>query len=176
MNETIELLNFLLALGGVGLFLGAVFLIIDALGSRSLAPLVRRYGLLAAFLTTLGGGTMTLLYSEVFGFVPCGLCWLQRVFLYPQIFLTGTDLWLKKSTMPIYGMVLSVPGALVALYQHYLQMGGADLIGCPAAGEGADCAKRIMLEFGFVTFPLMSAFMFGFLFVLFWYYRQTLQD
>ncbi len=173
MNETIEFLNFLLALGGVVLLLTTVFLVVDLKTTRSLAQLVRQWGLLIAFIITVGAGAMTLLYSEVFGFVPCGLCWLQRVFMYPQIFMTGTALWIKDKTVAVYGIVLSIPGIIVALYQHYLQMGGAELVACPTAGEGADCAKRILFEFGFLTFPLLSAIMFAFLIVLYIYIIKT---
>ena len=38
-----------------------------------------------AFLLTLGATAMTLYYSEVLGFAPCGWCWVQRVFLWPQV-------------------------------------------------------------------------------------------
>ena len=96
MQETIETLNFFLALGGITLALCAVYLLFDLKTSRSLAPLISRYGLIVAFLVTLGTSAMTLLYSEIFGFVPCGLCWLQRVFTYSQVFITGTAIWIKE--------------------------------------------------------------------------------
>ena len=114
---------------------------------------------------------MTLVYSEAFGFVPCGLCWLQRVFLYPQVFILGMALFYKEKIAARYGLMLSVPGLIISLYQHYLQMGGNEFLPCPASG--GDCAKRIMFEFDFVTFPLVSAFLFLFLIVLYIYILKT---
>ena len=71
-------------------------------------------------LTSIGGVVTTLLYSEVFGFIPCSLCWLQRVALYPLVFL-ALAAFRRKDTkhFPVYAIVLSVFGLLVAVY-HYI--------------------------------------------------------
>jgi disulfide bond formation protein DsbB len=170
MQSTIEILNFILAIGGVAMAFGAVVLLFDLKSKNySLSVLVNSFGLFGAFALTSVSTIMTLVYSEIFGFVPCGLCWLQRVFLYPQVILLGMALWNKDKTVTKYGIGLSIPGVVVSLYQHYLQMGGAELVGCPTAGAGADCAERILFEFGFMTFPLMSAFLFLFLIALYYY-------
>jgi disulfide bond formation protein DsbB len=174
MQETIELLNFVLALGGVAMAFGAVVLFYDVKSKTlSLRNVVTNFGLLGAFLISALSVIMTLVYSEVFGFIPCGLCWLQRVFLYPQVILLGMALWKKDTKVAQYGIGLSIPGLVISLYQHYLQMGGGELIGCPTAGAGADCAERILFEFGFMTFPLMSAFLFLFLIALYYYLLKT---
>lgn len=169
MDPLVEMLNFYLALGGVGLFVGTAILLIDQYTTRSLAVYVQKWGMIGAFLLTLAGSIMTLVYSEIFGFLPCGLCWLQRVFLYPQVVILGVSLYFKQAGAALYGCALSILGLLVAQYQHYLQMGGNEFIACPTAGAGADCAKRILFEFGFMTFPLMSVALFAFLGALYLY-------
>ena len=113
------------------------------------------YALPAAFLLALGGTIMSLVYSEIFGFIPCGLCWMQRVFLYPQVILLGMAWWKKDSHIADYVIALSILGAIYALNQHFLQMGISSGLPCPASGDG-DCAKRILFEFNYITFPLMS--------------------
>jgi disulfide bond formation protein DsbB len=112
---------------------------------------------------------MAVVYSDVFGFVPCGLCWLQRVFLFPQVILLTLALVFRDQTFYRYGIALSIPGLIIGLYQHYLQMGGPDLVGCPVAGDGADCSARFLFEFGFMTFPLLSAAAFAFLIAVYTY-------
>lgn len=176
MIETIELTNFFVALGALSLFFSSAYLVFDLKTSRSAAELVRKYALLTAFFLTLSAGTMSLVYSEIFGFVPCGLCWLTRTFMYPQIFVSATALWIKDSTMPLYGIVLSVPGFFITLYQHYLQMGGNDFLPCPATGTGTSCAEKILFEFGFMTFPLVGTAMFTFLIVLYYYLYKLHQE
>lgn len=113
------------------------------------------YSLPFAFLLALGSTVMSLVYSEVFGFIPCGLCWMQRVFLYPQVIILGMAWWKRDSKIADYIIALSIFGALYALDQHFLQMGISSGLPCPASGEG-DCAKRILFEFNYITFPLMS--------------------
>jgi disulfide bond formation protein DsbB len=170
MQETILLLNFLLALAGIGVVCAAFILLFDLVSkNHTFAPLLKTWWVAVACVVSLGASAMTLLYSEVFGFVPCGLCWLQRVFLYPQVVILALTLKSRSTQAAVYGIALSLLGTVVALYQHYLQMGGTELIGCPTAGSGVNCADRFMFEFGFVTFPLLSAFLFVFLIALYVY-------
>lgn len=177
MDSTLEVLNFIIALGGVVLFFGAVVCAFDLYGkNKTLEKLVSAYGLSVAFVLTLAGSVMTLVYSEIFGFIPCGLCWLQRVFLYPQVFLLGVALYTKDKNVAKYGIALSIPGIIISLYQHYLQMGGAEFVTCPTTGDGADCSERILFEFGFMTFPLVSTALFVFLVVLYVYISNTKQS
>jgi len=168
MSSFVETLNLILATGGLVLFGITVFLLYDLYTDRVFATYVRRFTQKAAFLLTVGGVFVTLLYSEVFGFVPCGLCWMQRVFLYPQAIILGVSLYIKDSAAIMYTMVLSVGGLIVGLYQHYLQMGGAEFVACPTSG--GDCSKRILFEYGFMTFPLLSVSLFTFLSALYFYY------
>jgi len=167
MSETVQLLNTLLAIGGLATGVGAGFLALDLFAKQRLQHLVAQWGMVTAFLVSAAATVTSLVYSEVFGFVPCGLCWLQRVFLYPLVILTGIALLYKDKFAARYGLVLSIPGLLFALYHHYLQMGGSAVVACPQSG--ADCVKRYLFEFDFVTFPLVSAFLFVFLIVLFIY-------
>jgi disulfide bond formation protein DsbB len=165
----LETLNYGLAFGAVIMQIVTVALIAALLWRHRLSDLddiiehVGKWGLWIGFLITLAGSAMTLYYSEVLHFTPCGLCWLQRVFLYPQVVLFAIALWKKGHHIADYAIGLSIAGGLVALYQHYLQMGGSENIPCPAAASAAaDCAARILFEFGYVTFPLMSATLFAF--------------
>lgn len=173
----VETLNYLLALGVLGMqIVGVAFLALYFLQNKftdlqDIAALLSRWGLWLAFLLTLAGTAMTLYYSEVLGFAPCGWCWVQRVFLWPQALLFGVALWKQERSVADFSIALSVFGVAAALYQHYLQMGGSAVIPCPASGAG-DCAQRILFEFGYITFPLMAATLFGFLIVLMLYIRK----
>ena len=175
---SVETLNYLLALGTLAIqLLGAGFFALYFLQNKftdlqDIAALLSRSGLWLAFLLTLGATAMTLYYSEVLGFAPCGWCWVQRVFLWPQVVLFLLALWKNDRTIADYSIGLSILGALAALYQHYLQMGGQALVPCPASGAG-DCAQRILFEFGYITLPLMSATLFAFLIVLMLFVRRS---
>lgn len=107
------------------------------------------------------GVASSLFYSEVAGFVPCVLCWWQRIFLYPQVIVLAVALWQrfrqKESwSAELAAIWLSAAGGLVALYHTYLQFGGVSLGPC-AAGPGAvSCSLRYFVEFGYVTIPTMA--------------------
>lgn len=122
--------------------------------------------------TLFGGVATTLLYSEVFGFVPCSLCWLQRVALYSQALICIVALRMKDTVyFPRYGITLSVFGLLVAIYQYIYQalpqeLLESGLVPCLTDGS-ADCSKKIIEIFGFVTFPFLSAVLFAFLIVIY---------
>lgn len=175
---SVETLNYLLALGMLAMQIaGAGFLALYFLQNRftdlrDIARLLSRWGIWIAFALTLGATAMTLYYSEVLGFAPCGWCWVQRVFLWPQVVLFALALWKGDRSIADYSIGFSILGGIAGLYQHYLQMGGGALIPCPASGAG-DCAQRILFEFGYITFPLMSATLFAFLIVLMLFVRRS---
>jgi len=176
----IPTINLVLAITGCVMAAVSVGLIIDAttnqkhLYQRFVDPYV--WDIILA--TTIGGVLATLLYSEVFGFVPCSLCWLQRVALYSQALTAATAWWIKDRVFfPIYGTVLAAFGLIIAIYQYIYQMLPKELLksgALPCLTDGsADCSQPVMEVFGFVTFPLLSAFSFVFLMVLYYLMRQS---
>jgi disulfide bond formation protein DsbB len=127
---------------------------------------------------TFGGVATTLLYSEVFGFIPCSLCWLQRVALYPQALLSIMAYRMKDGVLfPLYGVLLSVFGFGVAVYQYIYQAIPQELLESgimPCLADGsADCSKKVMEVFGFVTFPFLSAVLFLLLIALYLHMRRS---
>jgi disulfide bond formation protein DsbB len=106
---------------------------------------------LAAACATLGA----IFLSEVVRIPPCVLCWYQRVFMFPLVFVLGVGLlpWDRKVLR--YAAPLVAGGWLVALY-HLLLVHGVvpkDLSPCT---EGVPCSQIEALWFGFVTLPLLS--------------------
>ena len=176
---TVETINFLLALGTLALqiagvaFLALFFLRKSIPDLEDVASLVGKWGLWLGFLLSLGAIALSLFYSEILGVLPCGLCWLQRVFLYPQALLFAVAIWKNDRSVADYSILFSIFGGVIALYQHYLQMGGASILPCPAVSTGADCAQRYLFEFGYITFPLMSFTIFAFLIILMLFVRRA---
>lgn len=178
----LETLNYWLAIKVIALQLVTLYILVEHffLKTKYLTPYLRTFGLHIVFVVSAAATFLTLLYSEVYGFVPCGLCWLERVFLYPIAIISLVALYrlrhgVRDIAVADYGIVLSGIGALIATYHHYLQMGGSALIACPTAGAGVDCAKRVIFEFGYVTFPLMAAIVFAFIIMVLLVYRSSLR-
>lgn len=168
------LINLWYSVAGLAVLVVTVVLMYDYFGNgqKLYRMFLERYVWGIIMLVTTGGVATTLLYSEILGFVPCSLCWLQRVALYSQVFLVFTGFKLKDTKhFPIYGIVLSIFGFIVATYQYIYQalpqeLHDSGLLPCLADGS-ADCSKKVMEVFGFVTFPFLSGVLFLFLIVLY---------
>jgi disulfide bond formation protein DsbB len=122
--------------------------------------------LVKGFFIALFGTLLSLYYSYGLLYTPCELCWFQRIFLYPQLFIFGLAWWKKDRTILPYSLLLSIVGFLIAIYHHMLQIGYNLYKPCSAIPFSADCAKPLFVEYGFVTFPLMAGVLFGFLIIM----------
>jgi len=107
-----------------------------------------------SFFVALIATLSSLFYSNIAGFPPCSLCWWQRIFLYPQVFILGLA-WVKRDIRAgEYALLLSVVGGAIALYHAFIQFGGSPSILC--SGDVISCNQRYFLEYGYVTIPTMS--------------------
>jgi disulfide bond formation protein DsbB len=112
----------------------------------------------------------SLFYSEIIGFVPCPLCWWQRIFLFPLPVILAVSLWKKDSAVFKYIVPLAILGTMVALYHSYFELGGSSLLPCTA--EGGACSRVYVKEFGYITIPTMSLTSFAFVLVISWFKKQ----
>lgn len=158
MENLTAAITFVLSAGTVALLAASAALLYALLSKGEFAAkalsLSERYGLEAGFAVALLSVAGSLAYSNVVGFPPCELCWIQRIFIYPQAVIFGIGLWKRDRGAALYGLVLSVLGGLVALYHSYTQLGGGSFLPCTA--EGGDCARVYFVEWGFITIPTMS--------------------
>jgi disulfide bond formation protein DsbB len=145
---------------GIGALIAAaislllLFGLLDAKTKTSAA--IKRYAAPLALLVAAGGTLASLFYSEVLRYAPCNLCWYQRILLYPQILILILAMKYKDDKWPLYIAWLSGFGAVIALYNHGLQMGWFPEGALCGLSATASCAKIYVSQFGFVTIPLMS--------------------
>ncbi|HVZ12184.1 MAG TPA: disulfide bond formation protein B [Patescibacteria group bacterium] len=109
--------------------------------------------LIFSFFIALFAMSGSLFFSEIAHFVPCKLCWYQRICMYPQVLLLGianlkNDWGIKRYVLP-----LSIVGIVIATYHYILQMSPIPL---PCSDEVANCALKQVASFGYITIPLMS--------------------
>ena len=125
-------------------------------GHGKVTTFIGKHAILLGFLVSCGAMLTSLLYSEVIGFEPCTLCWVQRLFIYPQAFLFGLALYRRERVIVDYSLTLSIIGGLIAAYHYYGQMFNTGALPCSAAAGLSPCAVRFFVEFGYVTIPMMS--------------------
>jgi hypothetical protein len=127
------------------------------IGSGKLIRWLGQRAILFSFIIALTATLGSLFYSEVAGYEPCELCWFERIFMYPQVILLGIALSKKNGISTIYNSIaLSAIGALIAGYHHLLQIGVAPELPCSAAGYSAGCSQRFVMDFGYITIPMMA--------------------
>lgn len=102
--------------------------------------------------------------SEVAGLPPCSLCWYQRVFMYPLVFILAVGILKKDNNLPFFVLPLAVLGAMTAFYQYLLQMKVISTTSAPCAID-VSCTQIDWIAFNFITLPLLSFL--GFAFIIF---------
>ena len=136
----------------------AIALGVSLVGSRSRANAFLELGPYAfpVAATVAAVATFGSLYmSEVEGFLPCLLCWVQRGFMYPLALLLLVAAWKPFRWSAQIALALSALGGLVAVY-HYAEqrgwVGGSEQF-CDAS---VPCTYVWVEQFGFMSIPFMA--------------------
>lgn len=133
----------------------------SAIGKASIFLKNNSVGL--GFLVAAVATVSSLLMSQVAHFIPCELCWYQRIFMFPQVVILGIALWKNNDQVRLMSLVLSVMGLIIALYHILLQYYPAIF---PCSDEAANCALVQINYFGYITIPFMSATAFALIILL----------
>ena len=149
---------FTLAGNALSILLCLSFVICRPVYEKVMSALARQ-ALPIAFFLSASSTIGSIVYSEVVGFPACILCWIQRIFMYPMMFLFGLALWRRDRGIFPYAMLLTLLGASVALYQwgkDMLALYGDITIPCPAVSALPSCDKIFVLEYGYITIPMIA--------------------
>ncbi|WP_370294668.1 disulfide oxidoreductase [Rossellomorea marisflavi] len=114
-----------------------------------------QYFLYVAWIVSLAAMLGSLYFSEIKGFIPCDLCWFQRIFMYPLTLILGVatfqhDIGLKKIILP-----MSVIGGIISL-MHYLEQKVEGFGGIKPCVSGVPCNVQYINWFGFITIPFLA--------------------
>jgi disulfide bond formation protein DsbB len=104
-----------------------------------------------ALVTTLG----SLYYSKVQGYLPCELCWYQRICLYPWSVILGIAAWRRDAAIKIYAIPVLCIGVVISLYHSWIQWFPPSS-GTSFCSVDAPCTTKFVNEFDFVTLPFMA--------------------
>lgn len=97
----------------------------------------------------------SLFFSEILKLPPCVLCWYQRIFMYPLVFITSIGLWKKDRNLPYFILPLSIIGLIISAYHNllYYKIIPENITPCTM---GISCTTKQIELLGFITIPLMS--------------------
>ncbi len=141
-----------LALGSLAIGCsGAVAALAPGAGARArqLRPMLLPLALAIAAASTAG----SLYYSEVAGYLPCAMCWYQRICMYALVPVLTVAVARRDRQGGWYGLPLALAGLGLSVYHYQLQLFPDQGSTCDVA---APCTYQWVDSFGFVSIPFMA--------------------
>jgi disulfide bond formation protein DsbB len=108
-------------------------------------------GWIAALIATIG----SLYFSEVLHYIPCTLCWYQRIFMYPLAIMLGIAFYQNDRGIVKYALPLSIIGMIISGYHTALQK-IPYLQQFEMCTSGVPCSKDYINWLGFITIPILA--------------------
>jgi len=148
----------LATVGAVVGILAAIAAIIPGVGGQ-LRDALAGQGVPLAWLVAVVATLGSLYLSEVAHFVPCRLCWYQRIAMYPLVVVLGIG-WLRRDgSARLTAAVLAALGLAVNVWHLAIELKPS------LEGSGCDptnpCAFRWVEVWGFWTIPRMATVAFA---------------
>jgi disulfide bond formation protein DsbB len=105
----------------------------------------------AALIATIG----SLYFSEVLHYIPCTLCWYQRIFMYPLAIILGIAFYQNDKGITKYALPLSIVGMVISGYHTVLQK-VPYLQQFEMCTSGVPCSEDYLNWLGFITIPMLA--------------------
>ncbi|MEK7219437.1 MAG: disulfide bond formation protein B [Patescibacteria group bacterium] len=117
---------------------------------------VSKHFLVLGFFISLCASVFPLVYSEIVNFLPCYLCWWQRIFMFPLVLLFGIAFWDKDRKIIRYTLPLVFLGFLISIYQNFFYYFGENS-SLPCDASGVSCYQHLVSEFGgYISIPMLA--------------------
>lgn len=97
----------------------------------------------------------SLYFSEIRGYEPCELCWIQRIFMYPLVIILGVAFIQKNSRIAVTTAAFSIIGGAISLYHYTIQKVDFMSENAPSCGR-VSCTGEYINLLGFITIPFLA--------------------
>ena len=122
---------------------------------------------LVSLIATLG----SLYFSEIRVYLPCEMCWYQRIIMYPIVLISFIGLIRNDLNSRIYVRAFSGIGILTSAYHYSLQKFSFIADSQPAC-TGVDCTVQYINWFGFITIPFLALIAFILIFTMSFFIKK----
>jgi disulfide bond formation protein DsbB len=160
---THDIIVLLAVLGVAGQVLAGALIVLAVLalaGVRGPLRAIRNalwgYELWAAFIVAAIATGGSLFFSETAHFVPCELCWFQRVCTYPLSLATLLVALAGDHRAARYLLPLPVVGAGISIYHLLIENGVVEQAKACLVSAPGGCATKWIDEFGYITIPTLA--------------------
>ncbi|SES02104.1 disulfide oxidoreductase [Psychrobacillus sp. OK032] len=121
--------------------------------------------LLFAWITSIIAMVGSLFFSERMDFIPCTLCWYQRILMYPFVIFLGIAFYRNDRDIYKYILPISIIGIMTSSY-HYALQKIPSMHEFSSCTSGVPCSGQYINWFGFVTIPFLALIAFIFITVM----------
>ena len=128
--------------------------------------------LLFAWITAIFAMGGSLFFSEKMGFVPCVLCWYQRILMYPLVLFLGIAFYRNDRSIYKYILPVSILGMLLS-GTHYALQKIPSMQEFSVCTSGVPCSGQYINVLGFITIPFLALLAFTIITVLMLILRKT---
>ena len=159
MSDSVHYLNVFLGAGAIALqalSVIALFLLFFGSKKNKFLAYVNKHFLVLSFLISLFASIFPLVYSEIVHFIPCYLCWWQRVFMFPLALIFAVAFWDKDRKVIRYALPLLCAGFLISVYHNFFYYFGENS-NLPCDASGVSCYQHLVSEFGgYISIPMLA--------------------
>jgi disulfide bond formation protein DsbB len=146
----------LAALGVAGQALFVLLVVLALVWRKGLRAALEGYELWLAFLVSAIATGGSLFFSEIANFVPCELCWFQRICMYPLSIATLLAALANDRRAARYLLPLPLVGAGVSVYHLLVENGVVEQAKACLISSPGGCATKWINEFGYMTIPTLA--------------------
>jgi disulfide bond formation protein DsbB len=159
-HDTIVVLSVLGVVGQVLVVLMVLVGLLALFGVRGPLDGIRRllwgYELWAAFIVAAIATGGSLFFSQIAPFIPCELCWFQRICMYPLSILTLLMAWRGDNRSARYLLPFPIVGACVSVYHLLIENKVIKEPPACVVNSAASCGTKWINEFGYITIPTLA--------------------
>lgn len=130
--------------------------------------------LLFAWITAIIAMGGSLFFSERMGFIPCVLCWYQRILMYPLVLLLGIAFYRNDRSIYKYVLPVSVLGMLVS-GTHYALQKIPSMQEFSVCTSGVPCSGQYINLLGFITIPFLALLAFTIITIMMLVLRKSVK-
>ncbi len=155
--QSMELFSSMLAIvaaAGIVVVIGARVLTPVWAFARQLSAGLHGVSTWLAWLVAAASTAGSLYFSEVADYVPCRLCWFQRICMYPLAGILLVGAFRRDRSVKWYALPLAVAGLAVSTYHYVIEWKPS--LGDGACSVGPSCTDIWFRELGFVTLAFMA--------------------
>jgi disulfide bond formation protein DsbB len=170
--QTILFFNNFFAILTVVALVGAVgLLVFRVVKGPEAATVLGNKAVWLAWVVALVATVGSLMYSELFHFPPCRLCWFQRIAMYPLAIILLVGAIRREMAVKFYAVPIALIGLVIPIYHNVLQFFPS------LEGTSCDplvpCSARSIEMFGFMDLPFMAGAGFIVIAVLLAFYTKA---